>query len=273
MATKKKTKKVTEDDIVLAVPSVELIAHTALAEDTAATTKLPRDPDAHDAEHLIEFAGRVCYESHHRPNPATATNVGYLNNTLFKQKHWSIAEHATASFYIEGVSRSFLAELTRHRHLSFSVLSQRFVDESESRFVVPPAMYEKVGTTDSYGDELEVSIFREAAAASLNAYNELVKGLRDDPYLDLSRKQLREAARSVLMNATEVKMVVSGNLRAWHEVTQRRMKPDADAEINLVCNMIYHELSKHVSPTLFPPLLESGHIEDIPDLSQRYPHE
>src|SRR5699024_12876333 len=47
---------------------------------------------------------------------------------------------ASATFYLTGVSRALLAEITRHRHLSFSVMSQRFVDESDANIVIPPAV-------------------------------------------------------------------------------------------------------------------------------------
>ncbi len=69
-----------------------------------------------------------CYESWHRPRPETYHDRDYIGRTIFEQQHGSILEHATATLYFTGVSRSFLTELTRHRMLSFSVRSQRFVD-------------------------------------------------------------------------------------------------------------------------------------------------
>src|SRR5690606_39417836 len=65
----------------------------------------------------------ICYRSFNRPNPKTATNEGYLNHIL-EVGHESVLEHSSATFYIEA-SRSVLTELERHRHLSFSVVSQR----------------------------------------------------------------------------------------------------------------------------------------------------
>lgn len=64
---------------------------------------------------LGEMAGRLCYESWDRPNPATATNAGYLAN-IIKQQHFSVLEHASATIYLEGVSRTLTHELIRHRH-------------------------------------------------------------------------------------------------------------------------------------------------------------
>ena len=113
-------------------PRVELIAHTTLAcngRSPVIEGHMGLDPDAGDAQQLVEFAGRACYQSFAKPNPATARNADYIARTLHGQKHFSIAEHATATFYITGVSRALTHELIRHRHLSYSQLSQRFVDE------------------------------------------------------------------------------------------------------------------------------------------------
>ena len=196
------------------------------------------DPDAGDAQQLVEFAGRACYQSFHKPNPATARNADYIARTLHGQKHWSIAEHATATFYITGVSRALTHELIRHRHLSYSQLSQRFVDESEANIVIPPA---------ARGSEKLTWEFENAATGARHSYRELVEALSDS---GLTRKQAREAARAVLPNMIETRIVVTGNLRAWHEVIERRTAPDADAEFQEVAGLIRDELRK-LAPEVF----------------------
>src|SRR5699024_10729027 len=120
-------------------PRVELIAHTTIVPD-AIEQRMEIQDGSTDAETLTVFAGRSCYESWSRPNEKTREDKDYLRRTLFEQGHFSILEHATATFYLTGVSRALLAEITRHRHLSFSVMSQRFVDESEANIVIPPAV-------------------------------------------------------------------------------------------------------------------------------------
>lgn len=218
-------------------PRVRLIAHTvstAQSEDI-----LESQPDSTDAEYLTTLAGRACYQSFHRPYEATKLDEDYLKRTLFEQGHWSIAEHASATFYLEGVSRAFTHELIRHRHLSYSQLSQRFVDESNAAYVVPPAML---------GSDLHEQALDSYVRFSLETYEDAVEELLRDGY---SRKQAREAARAFLPNCIETKIVVSGNLRAWHEVTQRRMQPDADAEMQEVMTMIYDELTE-IAPAIFP---------------------
>ena len=100
---------------------------------------IPWETDADGGEALVEFAGRACYQSWSKPNPRTATNAGYLRH-LLEVGHVSVLEHATVSFYITGISRSCTHELIRHRHFSYSQLSQRFVRENDANVVVPPAV-------------------------------------------------------------------------------------------------------------------------------------
>src|SRR5690348_7791778 len=182
-------------------PKVQLIASTQFTppEDVAWST------DADGGEALAEFAGRACYQSWSKPNPATATNAGYLKHIL-EVGHLSVLEHGTVTFYISGISRSLTHELIRHRHFSYSQLSQRYVPERNAAMVEPeviakdPVLHEK---------------FLKAAEASVAAYTELLQGLEehfsDVPNATLRRKQARQAARAVLPNATETKIVVTGN--------------------------------------------------------------
>lgn len=228
----------------IATPEVTLLAHTWLAAAGGGKADLERwmgeQPGTSDAETLTEFAGRACYQSFHRPNPATATTADYLTRTLFEQGHWSIAEHATATFYITGVSRAFTHELIRHRHLSYSQLSQRFVDEADANIVVPPALRGNKWQAAELEDEMERAV---------DTYKDVVNTLEGGE--GLPRKQAREAARAVLPNMTETRIVVTGNLRAWHEVVERRTAPDADAEMQEVMGMVRDQLTT-IAPTIFP---------------------
>jgi thymidylate synthase (FAD) len=169
-----------------------------------------------DSDALGEAAGRICYKSFGRPNPDTASNVGYLRNIL-GQGHYSVLEHASVTFLVQGVSRALLAELTRHRHLSFSVVSQRYVSYAETDPVVPPAL-----------NADETHLLACAYDEALETYEELTARL---VARGLKRKAAREAARAVLPNAAPVDMVVSGNLRAWRDVLGKRHSVHADAEI------------------------------------------
>src|SRR5690242_2070720 len=89
--------------------------------------------DADGGQALVEFAGRACYQSWSKPNPKTATNAAYLQH-IIDVGHFSVLEHASVSFYITGISRSCTHELIRHRHFSYSQLSQRFVRNTTPRW-------------------------------------------------------------------------------------------------------------------------------------------
>lgn len=217
-------------------PSVTLLASTQIDSD-AIGRWMNVQPESTDAETLITFAGRSCYQSFDRPNPGTYRDSDYLRRTLFEQGHWSIAEHASATFYITGVSRAFTHELIRHRHLSFSQLSQRFVDEGEAEMVTPPAM--------SSMDDIDLDRIGQQLKGR---YRRIVEALTSE---GLPRKQAREAARAVLPNMTETRIVVTGNLRAWKEVIDRRTQSDADAEMQEVMGMVRDQLVEHVSPAIF----------------------
>lgn len=161
---------------------------------------------------LIEFAGRLCYESFGLPNPDTATNSGYVQN-IVRLKHESVLEHVSVTFYVEGVSRNLSHELIRHRHLSFSELSQRYVDMENANVVFPPAWG---GGTAPLSDRHK-ELYRTTV-------DELLEG-------GATRKQAREAARYGLPSGTETKFVVTGNLRAWRDVLKKRWSKHADAEM------------------------------------------
>lgn len=188
-----------------------------------------------EPDHLAEFAGRACYQAWNRPNPKTATNQGYLANIL-AQTHYSVLEHSSATFYVTGVSRSLTHELVRHRHLSYSQLSQRYVDESQAEVVMPPQM-----------DPVELHTLLRVQEFCREAYKELVaSGLARG----LSRKSARQMARSVLPNATETKIVVSGNMRAWMDMLLKRYHVAADAEIREFAKIILGHL-RSIAPNTF----------------------
>lgn len=221
----------------IVTPEVRLLAHTKIDEKAISEWMGIQDAST-DAETLLTMAGRNCYRSFHRPSEATYDDADYLRRTLGEQGHWSIAEHATATLYFTGVSRAFLAELTRHRHLSFSVESQRFINANDADIVLPPAMGDL--------DEATKENFLWRVDESITDYNNAQTTLNHLP-----KKQRNEAARALLPNCVETRMVVTGNLRAWHEVIERRTQPDADAEMQEVMRLAKDQLHT-VSPIIFP---------------------
>ncbi|MGN9782813.1 FAD-dependent thymidylate synthase [Nonomuraea sp. ZG12] len=196
---------------------VNLIAYTKFNKDAFEYATGFRSEAFSDADGLAEAAGRACYQAWERKNPATADTMGYLANIIDHQ-HFSVLEHSSATFYITDVSRSLLAELTRHRHLSFSVESQRYVDQADREAVIPPALRGLAATS------LLVFAHQEA----VHNYRMVRDSLEES---GVPRKQAREAARAFLLNSQPVSMVVTGNMRAWREVLTKRYHMAADAEI------------------------------------------
>jgi thymidylate synthase (FAD) len=219
---------------------VQLIAKTEFT----APPDVPWSTDADGGAALLEFAGRACYQSWSKPNPRTATNADYLQH-IIDVGHFSVLEHASVSFYITGISRSCTHEVIRHRHFSYSQLSQRYVPEHDSQVVVPPGIED---------DPQLQQLFLDAADASRAAYTELLGRLEDKladvPNATLRRKQARQAARAVLPNATETRIVVTGNYRAWRHFIAMRASEHADVEIRRVAIACLRQLAD-VAPAVF----------------------
>lgn len=221
-------------------PQVRLVAWTQFA----VPDDVPWSTDAEGGQALAEFAGRACYQSWHKPNPKTATNAGYLRHIL-EVGHLSVLEHGSVTFYFTGVSRSFTHELIRHRHFSYSQLSQRYVPERDAAMVEPDVIAED--------PELHAT-FVAATEASVQAYRELLEGLEkkfaDVGSSTLRRKQARQAARAVLPNATETRIVVTGNYRAWRHFIAMRATEHADVEIRALAVECLRQL-REVAPNVF----------------------
>ncbi len=244
---------------ILREPSVRLVGRLTIDEaelsgflDDEGVSTWKTDTEV-AAEKLVEVAGRLCYKSYARPRPGG--NASYLGHIL-EVGHGSVIEHAVYNFIITGVSRSFTHELVRHRAgWAYSQRSQRFVDEKDCSFVEP----------DPIADDPELHrIWLEAVTTAHAAYARLAEGLAarfagiEDK--TLRRKKAREAARSVLPNATETQIFVTANARALRHFIEARADASADAEIRKVAVALLKILQAE-SPNLF------GDYElfDLPD--------
>lgn len=184
-----------------------------------------------DAEWLVEMAGRNCYQSWPKVGETQKgrSHEDHIKH-LIEVAHGACIEHANFNFMIWNVSRSLTHELVRHRIASWSQLSQRYVDSSSVSFVVPPAIQE-LGKSDP-------DVYRtwvEHCEKSRQLYEDLTTKL-SDMYVDVEsklerRKKARQAARSVLPNATETKIFMTMNARAIRHLIELRANPAADVEI------------------------------------------
>lgn len=180
------------------------------------------------SELIVELAGRTCYMSF-GAKQFRKTNVDYVGN-LINQGHGSVLEHAVWDLLITGVSRSLTHELVRHRTgTGISQLSQRYVDESTADFVEPAIISEDAALHERWLGAIETAH---------QAYTELVAGLAakvEREHEELKRtarlKMAREAARSVLPNATETKLLFSANARALRWIMALRGSDGAEPEI------------------------------------------
>ncbi|MFO0938574.1 MAG: FAD-dependent thymidylate synthase [Gemmataceae bacterium] len=226
------------------------------------------------AEVLSETAGRVCYMSFAKPRPGG--NAAYLHH-IKEVGHGSVLEHAVWNLLITGVSRTLTHELVRHRAgWGYSQLSQRYVDESVAEYVEPDVI--------ARDPELH-AIWLDAVTHAHSAYVKLAAALNakfGDPSAAAAamipadadrttkRKSARQAARSVLPNATETKIFVTANARALRHFFEQRGSRHAEPEIRKLANAMHTVMAK-ASPNLF------GDYEQVPlpdgtfELQTKYP--
>jgi thymidylate synthase (FAD) len=212
------------------------------------------------AERLIEVAGRTCYMSFGAGRKTNGEYIGHLVGV----GHGSVLEHAVWNFIITGVSRSFTHELIRHRAgFGYSQLSQRYVDESTADFIEP----------DVIADDPELhAVWIAAVQASHDAYKKLVDGLgRKFAHVTdrtLRRKLARQAARSVLPNATETKIFITANARALRHFIEMRANEHAEVEIRRVAARMLRILQAEAPNVFgdyrFVPLDDGTEAADTP---------
>ena len=215
-------------------------------------------------ELLVEMAGRNCYQSW--PNIGETKKKGRSHadhiKHLIEVGHGACIEHANFNFIIWNVSRSLTHELVRHRLASYSQLSQRYVDSSKVDFIVPPAIQEL-----SKANPEAYRAWIEHCEKSRQLYEDLTTQLsemyKDEESKLERRKKARQAARSVLPNATETKVFVTMNARAVRHFVELRASQFADVEIRMLAVKMCRILLDKA------PLLAHGlGIIDLPDGTQ-----
>lgn len=178
-------------------------------------------------ESIIARAGRVCYKS------ASEGKFDKFITARIREGHLSVMEHVQLTFEISGISRSCLAQLTRHRIASYSVQSQRRVDMRDVRFVTPPSIR---------GDPLAEAIFTNAVDRSLDSYRELREiGVR------------KEDSRFVLPISAETKLVMSANIRSLRHFFEVRCDGGAQWEIRTLAERML-EVAYRAVPAAFEDL-------------------
>ncbi len=183
-------------------------------------------------EQVVAAAARLCY---------SADGVADLMEKMDDQKisvfvkklgdmgHESPFEHVSFTFGIEGVSRALSHQMVRHRIASYSQKSQRYVNEKNFTYIVPPSISSKREALASYQEQME--IIRRA-------------------YQKLSDMVPQEDARYILPNACETKLVVTMNVRSLTNFFRLRCCRRAQWEIRRLAEKMLEEVRK-IAPLLF----------------------
>ena len=165
--------------------------------------------------HLLSFAAGICY------GKADQFSEKRVRNCI-KMGHTSIVEHAVVSYHIDGISRSCLAQLCRHRHTSMSVKSQRYCKfteddiKSDEWYVTPP------------------SILNEEKA--LSSYRSIMKECMKEYLVASSSGHKAEDARFMLPEATKTELTFTTNARELQSILKLRLDSHAQWEIRELAN-------------------------------------
>lgn len=208
-------------------------------------------------ERTVSAAAKLCYSSSGIQGimeGLTEEKTDKFLSMLMDMGHESPIEHASFTFGVEGVSRSLLAQLTRHRLASYSVKSQRYVREGQFEYVIPPEIA---------ADEEAKAIYIQAMENDQHAYNQLTErlkakhlarllseGMEEKKANQAAEKQAIEDARFVLPNACETKLVVTMNARSLMNFFHHRCCNRAQWEIRALADEMLR-LVREVAPTLF----------------------
>ncbi len=211
-----------------------------------------------EPEKTIAAAARLCYSNSGADelfDGMTEEKASDYVAMLERLGHESPLEHVTFTFTIEGVSRAFLAQITRHRIASFSVQSQRYVNkENHFEFIVPPAVkddeealaeYNKIMDTCAESYARLTEILKKKATAEFVA-----EGKTEEAAAKLAEKKAIEDARFVLPNACDTKMIVTMNVRSLHNFFRLRCCNRAQWEIRAVADEMLR-LCRKEAPSLF----------------------
>lgn len=207
-------------------PQVSLVQHT------------PR-PDE-----VIAAAARLCYASDTtRLFDRGVEDARALVARLIRMGHHSPLEHASFTFYLEGVSRALTHQLVRHRIASYSQRSQRYVAHDSFDYVIPPQL--EGCTVEADGHTVDaVAYFEETMALIAARYRAL------NDALGRTGERSNEDARYVLPNACETKLFVTMNARELLHFFAERLCRRAQWEIRRVAEMML-EAVRPIAPAAF----------------------
>lgn len=237
--------------------------------------------DGSSAAKLGSFAAKGCYDSFGTEGRSNADNQA----RIIEERHGSVLEHASISFFIEGITRACSHEIVRHRAgVAYSQRSTRYTSEEDAAIVLEPYLADihhriqawrnaaregrgrLMDTTEtgpgavSDHELLVVTDHVDTCRKGIESYQSQVKHLLEANPLKLSgvslRKWARGIARNVLPHALETRMTMTGNIRAWRHFLGMRSAAGAEAEILRLSAAIFPRLTEY-APEHFADFTES----------------
>ena len=209
-----------------------------------------------DADVLTEFAGKSCYMSFDKKLNQNLTKIGartnfdYIQHGIIENKHGSVLEHSSVTFFLTNVSRVVTHELVRHRAgTAFSQTSGRYV---------------RTNSVDMYMPE-ELTAYPEAVAVFNNAVDQMednmaalarITGITTMTNFD-TKKRLTSAFRRLIGNGQANHIVMTGNHRAWRHIIEMRTSVHAEEEIRVIIGDVAKQLKER-----FPTIYADMHCDD-----------
>ncbi|MDD4698962.1 MAG: FAD-dependent thymidylate synthase [Oscillospiraceae bacterium] len=208
-------------------------------------------------EKTVAAAAKLCYSSSTIDNimdGLTPEKSASFVEMLSEIGHESPIEHAYFTFGVEGVSRTLLAQVTRHRMASFSVQSQRYVVADQFEYIIPPEIESDAVAKDIYLKAMEdgqktydrlADILKEKHKKQM-----IADGMDEKSASRAAEKKAIEDARFVLPNACATKMVITMNARSLLNFFRLRCCNRAQWEIHEMADRML-ALCLRVAPNLF----------------------
>lgn len=199
-------------------------------------------------EKVVAAAAKMCYSNSGAENileKLDEEKTQKFLEHLTALGHESPLEHISFTFAVEGVSRALLAQLTRHRIASYSVKSQRYVEEADFSYITPPEVAENAQAKALYEDTM---------SKIGEAYEKLTDLLYQKHVLEMDEKAAKkkaiEDARFVLPNACETKLIMTFNARSLLNLFALRCCNRAQWEIRELAEALLWKV-REVAPVIF----------------------
>lgn len=212
---------------------------------------------AADADLLVEFAGKSCYMSFDTSLNQNLTKVGgrnnhdYIQQGIIANKHGSVLEHASVTFFLANVSRVVTHEIVRHRAgAAYSQTSGRYVRSDEISYYIPKDIYDEGGHV--------LATFTDAFRQMEDNARKLVSASNIDSKPFSLKKRLTSAFRRIIGNGQANHIVVTANHRAWRHMIEMRTDPHAEEEIRVVFADISRQLRER-----FPTIYADAQVSEV----------